>query len=108
MITYKLISTDHKDHLKISELFIHKRNRDYKFEKTYWLNGALRDKFFVYRGKFNGPSITYNQKGVLIIKKNYKNNLLHGLVVLYNPDGTVLKCENYLNGELINHNCPDQ
>lgn len=107
---YKLLTTinnRHNPRIKIIEIYIHKENKNYKLQKMYWLNGVLMSKFFVSKGKLNGPSVSYNQSGILTLKANYLNGQFDGYLIYYNSDGTVKKCKFYKNGELINDNCPN-
>ena len=69
--------------------------------KEYFENGNLKSKINWVEGKLDGVHEEYFGNGQLRFKSCRYKGKLHGKLEQYNEDGSVLKIENYKDGNLI-------
>jgi len=68
--------------------------------KEYFTNGQIRSEFIMTDNtKMNGTLKKYGTDGKLTSIVNIRNGVKHGVEVLYDPKGRVLRRTPYVNGE---------
>lgn len=71
--------------------------------KSYYEEGMLlARKLYNKKARLNGEYIRYFDFGMISDDKNYKDDQLHGVAVLYSMKGGFCRTLNYHNGVLIN------
>ena len=72
-----------------------------KVHKEYFTNGQLRSEFIMTDNtKMNGTLKKYGTDGKLTSVVNIRNGVKHGVEILYDPKGRVIRRTPYVNGEI--------
>jgi uncharacterized protein len=71
--------------------------------RIYFNNGKVCSEHNLVAGDYQGPFFTSYSNGVVFRKGNFSNDELNGKMEYFNPDGTPLKTEEFLNGDRHGH-----
>lgn len=71
--------------------------------RTYFSNGKVCSDHTLVNGDYQGAFFTSYSNGAVFRKGNFRFDELHGKIEYFNPDGTLLKTEEYVNGDRHGH-----